>query len=566
MDINIRIAGAAGQGMHTAADLLGKAITRSGWHVTAYSDAESRIRGGLNFTHLRISDSPCSGVTNRVDMLVALSQEAVERLASDLTERGIVLCNEAWEHPRRAPLALAQLAEEAGSKRVESTVAMALVAGLIGLDVGIVEPLIRERFGDDAAKLDPNLKALAASYAAVQAWSDGDSFRLPPPSETHADRLWLAGHQAMALGAVAGGVTFFAGYPMSPATGIFDSLADFQKQAEIVVDQSEDEISAINMVAGAAYAGARAMTATSGGGFALMVEALSLLGMIETPAVIALGQRPGPATGLPTRTAQSDLNFARFAGHGIFTRILLAPSSVLDCIEVTARAFDLAERFQVPVIVLTDQLQIDTTVSVPMPTVADFPRERYLLTPEALKELSVYRRYEQSESGLSPMAAPGDSHHTVVADSDEHDEEGHMTESGEVAERMVNKRLRKDAGVSAAAWAPEVSGAVEGRPLVITWGSSQETVAEALAQLNADGAGIAHMHLRWLWPLPTEPISSIVRSAASVTVVENSPEGGLVSILREVTLRAVDHEIRSVTGRPFSVEFLIEKITQEVLV
>ena len=564
MDINIRIAGAAGQGIVTAAELLGKAITRSGWHVTAYSDAESRIRGGLNFMHVRVSDPARSGVTNRVDMLVALTSEAVEQLAPGLTERGIVICNEAWEHPRRAPLALVQLAEEAGSKRVESTVAVALVAGLIGLDASVLEPLLRERFGDDPAKLDPNLKALTLSYAAAQAWSDGDVFRLTPAAE-QAERLWLAGSEALALGAVAGGVTFFAGYPMSPATGIFDSLADFQKEAGIVIEQAEDEIAAINMVAGAAYAGARSMTASSGGGFALMVEGLSLLGMIETPAVIVLGQRPGPATGLPTRTAQGDLNFARFSGHGSFPRILLAPSSVLDCIDVMAHAFDLAERFQVPVIVLSDQLQIDTTASVPVPSVADLPRERYLMTPEALEALEVYRRFEQSESGLSPMAAPGDSRHTVVVDSDEHDEDGHMIECGEIAERMVNKRLRKAERVMEAAWAPDVTGDVEGRPLVVTWGSSQESVAEALAQLNADGAGIAHMNLRWLWPLPEEPITSIIRSAASVTVVEHSPEGGLVSILREVTLRAVDHEIRCVTGRPFSVEFLVEQLTREVL-
>ncbi|MDD2598756.1 MAG: 2-oxoacid:acceptor oxidoreductase subunit alpha [Kiritimatiellae bacterium] len=564
MEINIRIAGAAGQGMQTAADLLGKGVTRSGWHVIAYSDAESRIRGGLNFNHLRVSDQPCAGVTNRVDILVALTREAVEQLAPTLTEGGVILCSEEREHPRRAPLNLAQLAEQAGSKRVESTVAVALVAGLIGLDSSVLEPLIHERFGGDAAKLEPNLKAMTSGYAAAQAWSNREMFVLPP-GDGQTERLWLAGHEALALGAVAGGVTFFAGYPMSPATAIFSNLGDWQKQAGIVIEQSEDEIAAINMVAGAAYAGARAMTATSGGGFALMVEGLSLLGMIEAPAVIVLGQRPGPATGLPTRTAQGDLNFARFAGHGSFPRILLAPSSVPDCINVTAYAFDLAERFQVPVIVLTDQLQIDTTVSMAAPSFAEMPRERYLLTPEALRKLPVYRRYEQAESGLSPMAAPGDSHHTVVVDSDEHDEEGHMTESGEVAERMVRKRLRKAASVEQAAWAPDVTGEVEGRPLVITWGSCRESVAEALAQINANGAGVAHMNLRWLWPLPAEPISAIVNAASSITVVENSPEGGLVSVLREVTLRKVDHEIRSVTGRPFAVEYLIEQLTQEVM-
>lgn len=564
MNINIRIAGAAGQGMQTAADLLGKAVTRNGWYVIAYNDAESRIRGGLNFTHLRVSDQPCAGVTNCVDILVALSHEAVDQLASGLTQRGIVLCNEEWAHPRRAPLPLTQLAKQAGSKTVESTVAVALVAGLIGLDLAVVESLVRERFGGDAATLAFNLKALASGYSAARAWSGGQAFALPPCTGQKG-RLWLAGHEAIALGAVAGGVTFYAGYPMSPSTGILSNLASWHKQAGIVIEQSEDEIAAINMVAGAAYAGARAMTATSGGGFALMVEGLSLLGMIETPAVILLGQRPGPATGLPTRTAQGDLNFVRFAGHGIFPRIMLAPSSVTDCFEVTARAFDLAERFQVPVIVLTDQLQIDSYVSASAPSVEGLSRVRYLLSPDALHDLPAYRRFEQTESGISPMAAPGDSHHTVVVDSDEHDEDGHLIESAGIAGRMARKRLRKADSVAQAAWPPDVSGEVKGRPLVVTWGSSQESVAEAIAQLNADGAGIAHMNLRWLWPLPAEPVSAIIRSAASVTVIENSPDGGLVSLLREVTLRGVDHEIRGVTGRPFAVEDLVEQLAKEVL-
>ncbi len=564
MDINIRIAGAAGQGIQTAADLLGKAITRGGWRVSSFSDAESRIRGGLNFTHLRVSELPGTGVTNRVDILVALSYDAVGKLAPDLTERGVVVCNEDWKHPRRAPLPIVKLAEEAGSKRVESTVAVALAAGLMGLDIALLEPLVREHFGGKPDVLETNLKALASAHAAAWEWDGGKALRLPA-CDAGKDCLWMAGHEAIALGAVAGGVTFYAGYPMSPSTSIFTDIANFSKEAGIVVEQAEDEISAINLVAGASYAGARAMTATSGGGFALMVEGISLLGMIETPAVIVLGQRPGPATGLPTRTAQSDLNFVRFAGHGIFPRIVLAPCSVSDCFEVTARAFDLAERFQVPVIVLTDQLQIDTVASVPAPSADGLPAERYLLTPKELDEIVDYRRFEQTETGMSPMAAPGDSRHTVVVDSDEHDEEGHMIEAAEIAERMGRKRLRKAASVEKAAWAPSVVGKVKGRPLVISWGSSVETVNEALGRLNAEGAGVAHMHLSWMWPLPREPISSIVLSAASVTLVENSPGGGLASVLREVTLRAVDHEIRSVSGRPFSVEFLIEQLKKVVL-
>jgi 2-oxoglutarate ferredoxin oxidoreductase subunit alpha len=348
---------------------------------------------------------------------------------------------------------------------------------------------------------------------------------------------------------------------MSPATSILEALAGCAAQAGVHLEQAEDEIAAINMVAGASFAGARAMTATSGGGFDLMTEGVSLLGMTEVPAVIVLAQRPGPATGLPTRVAQGDLNLARHAGHGFFPRIILAPKSIPDAFEVTARAFDLAERYQVPVFVLTDQHLIDSRVTCEAPETSNLPTGRSFLTSDTLEQLPAYRRYAWSDDGVSPMAMPGKSRHLVYADSDEHTEEGHITETAAAADRMARKRLAKLETIRGAAWACEVEGDA-GRPLVVSWGSTYETVREALTRLKAAGRPFSHLHLRWLWPASAD-LSASLAKATRVVAVEASVSGELAAFLRETTLREVDTVITRRDGRPFEVEELAERLAQE---
>jgi 2-oxoglutarate ferredoxin oxidoreductase subunit alpha len=406
-----------------------------------------------------------------------------------------------------------------------------------------------------------NLNAARLGAEAADAWELGDRFYLTVGQP--ASRLWLSGADAIALGAVAAGVSFYAGYPMSPATNIMTSLATWGAEAGVHVEQAEDEVAAINMVAGAAYAGARAMTATSGGGYCLMTEGVSLMGMIEVPAVVALCQRPGPATGLPTRTAQGDLNLARYGGHGFFPRILLAPKNIPDAFEVAALAFDLAEKYQAPVHIITDQHINDSQATCETPQTAHLPTDRYYLTPEQLAGIPEYRRYAWSDDGLSPMAMPGKSKHLVYADSDEHDELGHITESAEVSDRMVKKRMAKLATIEGAAWGHEVEGELDGRALVVSWGSTYETVREALGLLAEEGRPVAHVHLRWLWPLAPS-LKDVLSRAGRVAVVEASVAGELAGVLQERTLTRVDASITKRDGRPFSVAELQERIGQEV--
>ncbi len=559
MEVNLRIAGAAGQGMQTTADLIGKVVTRAGLYAFSYSDAESRIRGGLNFSHLRLAGQPLAGVSGRIDILVAQTEEALARFGSGLAKDALVLTQGRWEHPRAAPFSLEELSRAAGSVKAAGTVAVGALAALLALPRSLAEDAVKERFAGRDELVQVNLAAIRAGARAAADLAGAGRFRLPA-GETGRGRLYLGGGESLALGAVAGGVGFMAAYPMSPSTSIITNLAAWGAETGVVTEQAEDEIAAINMVAGAAYAGARAMTATSGGGFCLMSEGVSLLGMIEAPAVIVVAQRPGPATGLPTRQAQGDLNLVRHAGHGFFPRIILAPRDIGDCFELTARAFDLAERYQCPVFILTDQhLQDSRTTLEPFETAA-LPRQRHFLDAGQLNELAEYRRYQWAEDGLSPLAAPGVSRHLVVADSDEHDQEGHITEAAEVAGQMARKRLAKERTIQAAAWPPQVEGDPAGRPLIITWGSSYQTVAEARQRLAQGGIDTALLNLRWLWPLPPEPLTGLVKQARLVIVVENSVGCELASVLREITLHPMDQRINRLDGRPLVVDELADEL------
>jgi len=562
MELNVRLAGAAGQGLQTAAELLGLAATRAGLWAAGFTDAESRIRGGLNFSHLRLAAQPRQGVRQRIDLLVALTEEALAVYGPELAPEGGLVAAGRWLHPKAAPFCLDELAEKAGSVKTRGTVAVSMAACLVGIDPGLMEEVVRDRFGGSEKILGLNRKAVQEGFAAAEAWDRGRGWRLLEPGRGPGrteDRLWLSGAQAVALGALAGGASFLAGYPMSPATGTMAALAEWAAETGMVVEQAEDEVGAINMVAGASFAGARAMTATSGGGFCLMTEGISLLGMIEAPAVIVLAQRPGPATGLPTRVAQGDLNLVRHAGHGFFPRIILAPRDVSDCFSVTARAFDLAERFQAPVFVLTDQLLQDGQATSQAFETAGLPRKRYLLDPRELEKRAEYLRYAPAEDGISELAAPGASRHTVVVDSDEHDQAGHLTEEAETAARMAAKRQAKARTVARADWPLEIEGEVKGRPLVISWGSTYRTAAEALAGLPA-----AHLHLRWLWPLDHEKLREALKPASSIIVIENSVGGELVPILEEVTRLKVSRLINRTDGRPLTVEELESRLAEEV--
>ena len=583
MEINIRITGEAGQGIAAAAAVLGKTVTRCGYFAHSYNDAESRVRGGLNFNHLRVSTQPRRGTTGKVDILVALSEQGAKVFGAKLSEEGVLLQAKPWEaldsRPSTVGDDLEKRAKEAGSKKVLGTVGVATVCGLMGVDPQVLKTALQERFTSKKKVIQANLDGVDAGYELARSLKRDDLRLAPPAGEegkdpSKASRLWMGGAQVVAGGALAGGLGFMAAYPMSPSTGVIINLGRWAKETGVVVVQAEDEVGAINMVAGASYAGARSMVATSGGGFALMEEGVSLLGMIECPAVIVVAQRPGPATGLPTRQAQGDLHMVLRAGHGHFPRVVVARRDFQEGLTVSARASDSPGRIGGPVFVLTDQHFQDSQSTLEALPSQGLPKERHLLDRETLEQLQVYRRYENTESGVSPMAAPGISKHVVVVDSDEHDQEGHLTESAEEAQLMIEKRLRKERHLARAMdeddYLPVTTGEVSGNPLVISWGSTHPTVSEAVEAFR-EGAGpggeteraVAHTHLSWLWPAPRRELERLLEAASKVVVVENNVDGQLVQYLRQVTGVEVDEWIGRLDGRPLLVEELVGELEDE---
>ncbi|MCX7973287.1 MAG: 2-oxoacid:acceptor oxidoreductase subunit alpha, partial [Candidatus Aminicenantes bacterium] len=363
------------------------------------------------------------------------------------------------------------------------------------------------------------------------------------------------------LGALASGLKFFSAYPMTPSTGIFNFVAEHALDYGVVVEQAEDEIAAINMVIGASYAGVRSMTVTSGGGFALMVEGLSLAGMTETPIVVVLAQRPGPATGFPTRTEAADLLFALYAGHGEFAKIIFAPGSPEQAFYLTNKAFDLAEKYQVPVIILTDQYLADSQWSYDTLDLERLKYQDYRLKGEPLKKIKEYKRHAFSEGGVSPLAIPGDSHHLVVTDSDEHDEDGHIIEEAETRIKMVQKRLfQKLPLIKKEISPPQLYGETNPEILLVCWGSGYGITREVVDRLSANYK-ISMLHFSELFPF-SEDTSwlEIFKKAKLVINLEQNATSQMAKLLRQETGIVIENHLNRFDGRPFTVDELKEKV------
>lgn len=554
-EISIVLSGAAGQGIQAVEHILTRVAKDSGFHVFATKEYMSRVRGGNNSTEIRISSQPVKAYVDRIDILVPLNDNAIERLRSRITEGTIILGEKKYVENEKNSIGilLEEIAESFGNKIYENSVAIGILAGIINADEDALVNNIKVYFSKKSEEvIKANVNAALKGYEIGK--SLGLRFEITPSNEVKKQYL-LNGSEAVAKGAIAGGCNFISSYPMSPATTVFTELSRLSKQYGILVDQAEDEIAAANMAIAAWYAGARAMVSTSGGGFALMTEAISLSGMIETPIVVHLGQRPGPATGLPTRTEQGDLNLVLYAGHGDFPRIIYAPGNLCEAYELSAKAFNMADKYQVPVFILTDQYFLDSFYNVDeMPQVKI---ERYIVKTD-----ENYKRYTLTEDGISPRGIPGYGKGLVRVDSDEHDEYGHITESAEVRRKMVEKRLKKMEKIIQDAVPPKLFGSENYKYLIVTWGSTQLIVKEALEKLgNKD---VAMLHFSQVYPVP--PIAeSYLKKAQKVIFLEQNATGQFANLIK-LTFDVVDtrRRILKYDGFPFSVEQVMEAISKEV--
>ena len=498
-DINVVIAGAAGEGVQTIGDLLTNAIAGQGYPVFSWKEYESRIKGGSNSYSIRIGEDPVNAPSSDADILLALNTKSLDKYKGLMKEDGIIISVKK-EGNRSIEIPFSAVARERiGGEVYANTIAIGAMGSVLGMDINPFRENIKKRFSKKGSDImSANEKALEIGFnLAGKECIDMCPWKLP---RRDGEYYVISGNDAIALGAAYGGCRFISAYPMTPSTGIITYLASVQERLGIFAEQAEDEISAINMAIGASYAGVRAMTATSGGGFALMVEGISLAGMTETPLVIVLGQRPGPATGLPTRTAQGDLLFAVNAGHGEFPKLVLAPSDPKDAFAKMVRAFDLAEEYQTVVIVLTDQFLADSHFSI-----KDFELEKTVphIQRTDASGIENYRRYRITDSGISPRLYPGMSEHLVCTDSDEHDEYGHITEDLAVtAPNMVKKRFNKWKGLKNSILPPEEISVKESEIIFIGWGSTRGALIEALKSFKKDGIHAGLIHFTELWPLP----------------------------------------------------------------
>lgn len=568
-DINFMVGGEAGQGVQSVGFILAKAFARGGYHVFADQDYESRIRGGHNFFRVRVSDSEVGAISERVNILLALNQETMELHHRELVRGGVMVFDGEKIKDIKSDgvflsVPLENLAEEkAGSRLMANTVALGAALGLVHYDLATLTGILHEHFGTGEMG-EGNVRAAAAGYEyAISNFKGKFKQSLSPLSDKK--RMLINGNEAIALGAIAAGCTFIAAYPMTPATSIMEYLAGKSDEFGLVVVQPEDEISAINMIIGAAFAGARVMTATSGGGFCLMVEGLGLAGMTETPIVVVIGQRPGPAIGLPTRTEQGDLLFALHAAHGEFPRAVLAPATIEDAFWLTVKAFNLAEKYQSPVILLTDQHLASSYSTIDKFDLSKVSIDRgLLLTKEEIVKVGEYKRHQITPLGISPRALPLEENALVATDSDEHDEEGHLIEDADTRTRMMLKRLRKLDGLRDESQRPRIYGSQKAEIALIGWGSTYGALKEAVDILRGDGLDVKLLHLNELWPFPAEAVTDALDGVRKSFVVENNATGQLARLIRAETGRKATGSILKFDGRPFTPSLIASKLKKEV--
>lgn len=555
-EITIVLAGAAGQGIKTIESVLMHLLKRMNYHVFSTKEYMSRVRGGCNSITIRLASYPVASFVERMDIFLALNKESFERLQSRITKNTLIIADKEHVETDQSVIDVPfkKIADEIGNPVYANIVAVGFIAGLLNIKEENINEFLSETFNTKSKEIITNncqaaKKGHNLGLQAVQEHSLNFSLKTDSNIDKH---LLLDGNQAISLGAIAGGCNFISSYPMSPGTGVLTFLAQHGEEFGIIVEQAEDEISAINMGLGSWYAGGRALATTSGGGFALMTESISLAGCIESPMVIHLAQRPGPATGLPTRTEQGDLELALYAGHGEFPRVLFAPGNIQDAFLCAYRAFEIADKYQVPVIILTDQFLLDSNYNI-----ENFPK-----LPEEIKDCFIktkadYKRYQLTENGISDRGIPGYGEGIVCVDSDEHDEGGYITEDFNMRIAMMDKRLKKGELLKRELLEPEFYGDNDYKKLIIGWGSTYAAIREAI-QLKSKKE-IGYLYFKQVYPL-SEKIKEYWEKAKEVIVIENNATGQFEKLIkREFGLSATRH-IRKYNGLPFSVEELCEQL------
>ena len=571
---SVGIGGAAGQGVATLGDIFCKIFSRRGLHVNAYNAYQSIIRGGHTFLTVRTGPDPVTNMGDSMDLLIPLNQDTMDRHLRLLKAGGACLYNDQItpgtpaDGVQLCPIPVSKLADITKNKLAQNTLTMGAALSMAGIGFPALESVITEQFGKKGqAVIDENVSVARAGYDYASQNFKPFAWPLPMTENKYAV---LSGNAAMAMGGAAAGVKFYCAYPMSPSTGVLHWMADHARKAGIVVRQVEDEIGVINMAIGAAHAGVRSMCATSGGGFALMSEGLGLSAQAEIPVVVIDCQRAGPSTGVPTKTEQGDLWQMLGAAFGDYPRVIAAPLDIGDCFTLMAEIFNIADRFQCPGIVLCDLLLAEGRLSVD-PKVLNFRPHvdrGELVTSNGADTHEEYKRYLITESGVSPRVIPGVPGHTHVVSSDEHDENGVLIsdEYTNATKRraMMEKRMRKEAGIAASVPAPKLAGPADAQVTLIGWGSTDGVIEEARELLADEGIIANQLQIRWLVPLHGDAIVEILKSSKHTIIVENNFSGQFARYLRSETSFVANGHIRKYDGEPFMPHHIVEAVKDQL--
>lgn len=557
MEYNILIGGSAGQGLDTLSDLLEKLIKKSGFYIFSNKDYMSRVRGGHNFIQIRFGENRVYSHRNEFDLILALDEDTILYHKDSLKNDGIIVADKGIkvDDDKVIKLPLIETAKGLSLSKAFTSVAAGVILKYFSISLENIDKYFSNKLSEDIR--NKNIQAVKLGYDLIES-------KYKMQGKDLSNHILINGNNAIALGAIAGGLDFYSAYPMTPATSIMTYLAKKQVETGMVVDQAEDEIAAINFAIGASYTGARAMTGSSGGGVSLMVEAFGLAGITETPIVIVDSQRPGPATGLPTRTEQSDLSFLLTASQGEFPRILISVRNAEDAFYKTVKALNLADKYQTVVILLTDQYLADANIIIPKYDLNNIKIENYISNGEELKEDEEYRRYKITESGISPRMIPGNSKHKVVlADSDEHTEEAHITESAEVRNAQMEKRMRKLELIKKDIEEPEFIGKEDLEILLLGFGSTYGALKDAVEELNSQGKKIGALSFGDIYPLPQKSLRKYAKQAKEIINVEQNFTGQLGKLITQETGILMTKSILKYDGRQISGNDIVMKLREE---
>lgn len=571
LEFSCMIGGEAGFGIMASGLTLSKTLARGGLHVFDTVEYPSLIRGGHNTYLVRAANREVHSNTGYIDMLVALNEDTVHLHKEEMAPTGCILFNGEEEPEDRFsvhadislfPVPLDRIVKEAGGKPImRNTAVLGAALALIGYELSILEGLLAEMFkhkGDEVVR--SNVKMAKAGYDFIMENHPGGSGMIIRPVDDQR-RMVINGSEAVGLSALGAGCRFYSAYPMTPASGLLHFLAAEEQNHNLVVKHTEDELAAILMAIGANHAGVRAMTATSGGGFSLMAESLGLAAMTETPLVVMEAQRPGPSTGLATRTEAGDLRFVMHASQGDFPRVVIAPGDVQDCFWAAGRAFNLAEMYQLPVIIITDKFLTESHK-----TAEDFepvPVDRgLLLNQREIDLLSDYKRYELTESGISSRVVPGHPYTIFDANSNEHDEYGHDQENPDNRTAMMDKRMKKIEYVLEELESPVLHGPVDAEVTLVGWGSTKGPILEAMMLLEQNDITVNFLQIIYILPFQSEEVAGILKNAGRTICIENNKGAQLAGIIRENTGLVVDDTILKYSGRQFTPEEITTRVME----